>query len=331
MASIDANIARRMIAVASEDLPREDLLALVGLDSTTPDPGRSGPISDEAYYRLVERATSRGDHTFPLRYGDAVEPATFGALGHAVATAATVGEALRRLVRYILVVSDTLEYDLRPHDGGAVLHLLGRTGPRRGMQLANECALAAITSLLRQVAVSPVSPSAMSFRHPPPATTADHERWFGCPVQFEAATTSMALPRRALGTRTRLGDAGLSAYLLAQLEDLRGRHAERSVVQRVRAAVADTLCDGLATRAAVARRLGMSERTLHRRLADDGISFQQAVDGVRLDIARSLLGDGDRPVGEVAFFTGFSEQSAFTRAFKRWTGETPRAYRQRFR
>ncbi len=331
MPSINANIARRMITIADEGVPREALLAIVGLTSIAPDPGRSAPVSDDAYYELIERATAAGDPTFPLRYGDAIEPATFGALGHAVSTAATVGEALQRLVRYILVISDTLEYDVREELRGVAVHLLGRTGSRRGTQLANECALAAMTSLLRQIATAPVQPYAVSFRHAAPPSTTAHERWFGCPVHFEAATTAVFLPTRALAIRTRLGDAGLSAYLLAQLDDLRDQHGERSVVLRVRAAVADTLCDGVPTKGDVARRLGVSERTLDRRLADHDVSFQGVADDVRFDIARSLLADGDRPLGEVAFFTGFSGQSAFTRAFKRWTGHTPRAYRQQAR
>ena len=149
-------------------------------------------------------------------------------------------------------------------------------------------------------------------------------------MHFEAPATSLRFSGRTLATRTRLGDAGLSAYLLAQLDDLHAEQSERSVVLRVRAAVADTLCDGVPSKTDIARRLGMSERTLHRRLAEHDETFQAVVDQVRLDVARSLLTDGNRPLGEVAYFTGFSAQSGFTRAFKRWTGQTPLAYRQSF-
>lgn len=328
MATISANIVRRMIAIADDAVSREDLLEVVGLATLQPDPGRGPAIADQAYYELIERATRGGDHTFPLRYGDAVEPGTFGALGHAIATAPTLRDALQRLSRYIMVISDTLEWELRESGGGAVLHLLGRTEARRGTQLSNECAIAAITSTMRQIAATPVCPTLVTFRHAAPPTTADHERWFDCPVRFETPSTAVHLSERVLAARTRLGDAGLSAYLLSQLDDLREQHGERSVVLRVRAAVADTLCDGVPTKAEVARRLGMSERTLHRRLAEHDASFQDVADAVRLDIARSLLSDGDRPLGEVAFFTGFSAQSAFTRAFKRWTGQTPLGYRR---
>ena len=328
MAAVSANIARRMIAVSDPAIPRDELLAIAGLQSLEPDPSRASLIAGDDYYALIERATRDGDDGFALRYGDSVEPSTFGAAGHAMATAHTVGEAIRRLVRYILVISDTLEYELRDSRGGAALHLLGRTGARRGVQLSNECAFAAITSLLRQIAAGGVRPSLVTFTHPAPGSTAAHERWFGCPVRFASTANALHVTQRALDTRTRIGDAGLSAYLLAQLDDMHEQRGARSVVEQVRAAVADTLCDGVPTKADVASRLGVSERTLHRRLADDDATYQAVVDEVRLDIARSLLADSDRPLGEVAFFTGFAGQSAFTRAFKRWTGETPLAYRQ---
>ena len=328
MAAISANIARRMIAVSDPAIPRDELLAMIGLQTLEDDPGRAPPVAGDDYYALIERVIRDGDPTFALRYGDSVEPSTFGAAGHAMATAHTVGEGIRRLVRYILVISDTLEYDLRDSGGGAALHLLGRTSARRGIQVSNECAFAAVTSLFRQIATGRFRPSLVTFTHPAPASTAEHERWFGCPVRFASTANALHVTQRSLALRTRLGDAGLSAYLLAQLDDMHERRRARSVTEQVRAAVADTLCDGVPTKADVASRLGVSERTLHRRLADDGATYQAVVDAVRLDIARSLLSDSDRPLGEVAFFTGFAGQSAFTRAFKRWTGDTPLAYRQ---
>lgn len=328
MASINANIARRMITIADPRVPRDELLAIAGLRSTRPTVGHESSISDAAYYSLIERAIEGGDATFPLRYGDAVEPGTLGAFGHAVATAPTVHESLRRLVRYIRVVSDSLEYDLLEQRSGAALHLIGRTGERRGIRVSNECALAAVASVLRQIAVSPIAPRRVTFQHPAQAGTSEHVRWFGCPVDFDAPSTSLELSRESLSTPTRLGDAGLSAYLLAQLDDARADADVHSTTARTRAAVADTLCDGAPSKQEVARRLGMSERTLHRRLEEEGTAFQRLLDDVRREIAESLLTEGRRPLGEVAYFTGFADQTAFTRAFKRWTGRTPLQHRQ---
>jgi AraC-like DNA-binding protein len=114
---------------------------------------------------------------------------------------------------------------------------------------------------------------------------------------------------------------------MAQLDELWQQTAVRSLVDDVRGAVADALPDGQPSKMYIARRLGMSERTLHRRLAEQGESFQALATDARRDAAEALLKSDTRNVAEVAFLTGFGDQSAFTRAFKRWTGQTPAAFR----
>jgi len=88
------------------------------------------------------------------------------------------------------------------------------------------------------------------------------------------------------------------------------------------------LCDGVPRKGQVARQLGMSERTLQRHLAEHGQSFQALVNEVRRQVAESLLTATDNSLNEVAFLTGFADQSAFQRAFKSWTGSTPLGFRQ---
>ncbi|MEM9740777.1 MAG: helix-turn-helix transcriptional regulator, partial [Pseudomonadota bacterium] len=97
--------------------------------------------------------------------------------------------------------------------------------------------------------------------------------------------------------------------------------------QRVRIAVSQTLSEGVPTVSDIASHLGMSARTLQRRLSHKGSSFQQLVDHARRHLAEQLLRDTNYSLSEVAFLTGFAEQSGFTRAFKRWAGQTPRSYR----
>jgi len=87
------------------------------------------------------------------------------------------------------------------------------------------------------------------------------------------------------------------------------------------------LSEGVPTVTDIASQLGMSGRTLQRRLSDKGASFQSLVDLARRELAEQLLKDTDYSLAEVAFLTGFAEQSGFTRAFKRWAGQTPRSYR----
>lgn len=324
MGSVGTPVVRRIAQASRGPEPPAELLARVGLTLEPEPAGWAGEsVAEDAYYDLLERAAGPDDHGLPFRYAAALRPDDLGALGLALKTASTVGDALHRLVRYILVLSDTLEYELVDRPGGQVIALTGRPGLRRGAALANECALAAITSTLRQIVGVRLVPREVTFRHAAPADAGPHRAFFGCPVTFGAPLDGVHLSADALARRTLLGDEGLSAYLLAQLDALRADTADRSIAAAVRGAVADALPDGPPSRAQVARRLGMSERTLQRRLADDGASFQDLSTQARRDAAEALLRAGSHNLAEVAFLTGFSDQSAFTRAFKRWTGSTP--------
>lgn len=330
MGSVGTPVVRRMVQVADTDERPEDLLASVGL---SPEPERSGwageSVDEDAYYDLIERMVGDDDESFPVRYGEALRADDMGALGLAMKTAPTVRDALGRLVRYILVLSDTLEYELADGPGGQVFALNGRPHHRRGAAVANECALAAVTSMIRQIAGGRLTPSAVTFRHATLSSEDRHRAFFGCPVMYGAPADALHLDDEVLDRRTMLADDGLSTYLLGQLDGLRSRTPERSLIADVRGAVADALPDGQPSRPQIARRLGMSERTLHRRLADHGETFQDLVTQARREAAESLLADRQHNVAEVAFLTGFSDQTAFTRAFKRWTGSTPAAFRSR--
>lgn len=328
MGVVASPVVRRIVQVARGTEAPEDLLASVGLaPSADPTTAMRELIDAEAYYGLIERAAAEDDVELPFRYAAVLRADDFAALGLALKTAATVHDALQRLVRYALVLTDTLEYELVDIESGGMLVLRGRPNDRRGARLANECALAAVTSVVRQVGASPVSPDAVSFRHPRPPTTLPHRAFFGCPVEFGARADALRFGDGALAIRARLGDEGLSSFLLAQLDEIRDRQPDRSLAARVQSAVVDSLPDGVPRTSQIARRLGMSERTLHRRLAERGDSFTALANRARQDAAESLLRDGDSSLGEIAFLTGFSDQSAFQRAFRRWTGRTPSAFR----
>lgn len=331
MASVGTPVVRRMIDVADPRHGRDDLLASVGLPPGQPDVGWAGEAVDEgAYYALLERIAD-DDPDFPFRYGRALRPDDLGALGLALKTAATIESALERLLRYVLVLSDTLEYEFVDSADGRAFALVGRPHHRRGAAIANECALSAVVSMLRNIIGDPIAPSLVELQHAGPDDDRHHREYFGCRVSFDAPTNSIHLPHALLARRTLLADDGLSSYLLARLDDLAARKATRSIVDDVRAAITDALPDGQPSKSRVARRLGLSERTLHRHLTDQGETFQAIATRARREAAESLLATSRHSIVDIAFLTGFSDQTSFTRAFKRWTGTTPAAFRSRSR
>lgn len=169
-----------------------------------------------------------------------------------------------------------------------------------------------------------------SFRHREPAATEALTGVFGADLRFAAATNSLAfrdLPTRVSGAV----DSDLRDLLAAQAEKRLyalelGPSTERAVVAVLAQAVGDEFAAGT-----VASRLAISERTMRRRLNDEGVSFSDLRDGVRHERALAALSETSSSVADITYQLGFSEPSGFRRAFRRWTGTTPGAYRQRGR
>jgi len=333
MGSVTSLFARKVIAAVDPGIDRAPLFQAVGLRmDAAPDVKRMVP--DQSYYRLLETiAASLDDATdFPLRVGATMRCDDYGAFGLAWKTAPTLAGSFQRAERYASVLTSVAEYELRPGDG-ASFYLLHRAGPRRlGLRLSNEATLASVTAIIREVSPEPFAPLEVHCKHPAPAQTAAHEAYFGCPVVFGSDKDGLLIADTALMRRNRLGDDAISRFLVAHLDaEIAARAPETSFQQVLLRRISDRLSDGPPRAAMLARDMGMSERTLRRRLADEGLSFHGVLETARLRLAEGLLVQSDHSLAEIAFLTGFSEQSAFNRAFKRWVDETPAAFRARER
>lgn len=332
MAVVTGIFARRIVQAAGAEIDPRAMLRSIGLDADAAmDVGEM--VAAEAYYDFLERiaAQMQRGHELPLKVGPLMRLNDYGALGLAWKSAPTTRESLERVARYCRVWTDTMTYELRDEPGGA-LFVLNRFGERRlGMRLSNEATVASAASLIRQTASPRFRARAVSFQHPAPPSTTAHEAYFGCPVHYEAERDALAIPDEALCQPNRLADDGISDYLIAQLEQEveRLRSETDSIEALVRQAISKELSDGPPRMATVARRLSMSERTLGRRLAEKELSFKAVVESTQRVLAQNLLRQSRYSISDVAFLTGFSEQSAFTRAFKRWTDQTPARYRER--
>ncbi|MEM8604978.1 MAG: AraC family transcriptional regulator [Cyanobacteria bacterium P01_H01_bin.121] len=328
--AVSAQFIRKLVTAAEHLQDPAAMLASVGLslevDTTI---ATQQMVAAAAFYDLIDRLGVENDSEFPFRYAQAATADDFGALGLALKTAETLRGTLERLIRYFLLLTDTGYYEFEEHPDGAWFICHRPMPDRAAVRIANECALAAVVSLLRQVAKTSVTPLAFLFTHPRPGNIEAHCRYFGGSVSFEAERNALLLSHELLETHAVLGDEGLSHFLLTHLDsDLQKLQQERSLETQIQQAVADALSDGVPKIAQVARRLNMSERTLHRRLAERDHTYQALVDETRRNVAESLLKYTDYPLADVAFLSGFSEQSSFQRAFKRWLQQTPATFRQ---
>ena len=335
MGQISTLFVHKVVNAATASEPgdgarRRALFQLVGVDPDAPiDPKRM--ILDSDYYGLCERVVHEDAHgvSLPLRVGASMRCDDYGAFGLAWKSAVDLRGSYQRAERYGRVLTSVSAYEVRA-ESGRMFMMLHRDGERRlGLRLSNEQTIVAITEISREVSGQRFSPDAVYFRHPSPGDIAAHEAYFGCPVHYSADRDALEVSEETLSAPNRLGDQSISDFFDAHLEKELATFADdEGLDRRVRIQISQALSEGVPTVADVADRLGLSGRTLQRRLAEQGHAFQDLVDEARQDLANRLLRRTDYALAEVAFLTGFSEQSTFTRAFKRWSGQTPATYRR---
>ncbi|MEM8816314.1 MAG: AraC family transcriptional regulator ligand-binding domain-containing protein [Pseudomonadota bacterium] len=334
MGLISSLFVHKVVNVAVADEPndtarRRTLLQSVNVDPEAPvDPRYM--VADTDYYALCEKVTREDGHgcSVPLRVGASMRCDDYGAFGLAWKTALNLRGSYARAERYGKVLTSVSTYELRA-EGGRLFMTLHRAGERSlGLRLSNEQTITAITQISREVCGQAFSPEAVYFKHNSPGDVTAHEDYFGCPVRYAADRDALQVSDDILEAPNRLGDAGVSRFFDLHLEqELSELADDRELAQRVRIQISQALSQGVPNVSDIAGRLGMSARTLQRRLADKDYTFQALVDGARRELAERLLRGTDYSLAEIAFLTGFSEQSAFTRAFKRWAGQTPRSFR----
>lgn len=328
MSEISSLYARRMILNAQLGDRAAPLLQQAGVDPSAP-PDPKLMITEDTYCTLLETIAdmTEGPANFHILTGAAMRCEHLGALGLAWKSAPTLREAIERATRYSQVLVRVSRYGVR--DRGEECELFHeRDNRRRGALLSNEAALATLLSISREAAGDDVAPIAVRYRHAPMNTAPALRAHFQCPIEFESHCDALVFTPETLARKNRVGDESLYRFFEAHLEKELALIADDAALdRRVRIQVSQSLSGSVPTISDVAMKLGMSGRTLQRRLSDHGFSYQSLVDNARRELAERLLQQTDYALAEIAFLTGFSEQSTFTRAFKRWSGQTPRSYR----
>lgn len=279
-----------------------------------------------ALWDAVQRDHPRADAA--LEGARRYSPGDYGLVGFVSMNSATLGEGLGHAVRYLHLWTDDPGMVLFP-DG--TLEVRYRTpfddGP--GLRLATEAALAEILQGARLLTQSALSPSKVWFTHPAPTSTTAWDAFFGTKVSFGAERTAMRFSEEQLRMPLPRADAQLGLFLQSLANDALAKRSpvEESPLERVRQLIGEELQRGVPELGTIARRLAVSERTLRRRLAEESTTFRDLLDETRASLAREYVRDRRMQLSEVAFMLGFSEPSAFHRAFRRWTGRTPAEWR----
>lgn len=249
-------------------------------------------------------------------------------MGFAVMTATDGREATRRAVRYARLISTNSQWELIEGPDDATIRLERYLGPRLGHRVINEAALADFVHCSRACSGYDYTPLRVAFCHREPPDTRPHREFFRCDVEFNAPHNEFVIDNGFFDYKPVDANPAMSQFFRDHAEKLlREQNAGASLSDQVRREIARQLPSGPPTLASVARRLATSERSLRRHLTADGTSFSQLLSDVRFERARSLLRSSETSLSDVAYLLGFSNVSAFSRAFKKWCGSAPGEFR----
>jgi AraC-like DNA-binding protein len=290
---------------------------------------RHARLAVEAQIRFLnEAAEAASDECIGFHLAKDFDLREIGLFYYVIASSDTLREGLRRGERYTGVTNEGVRLkcladgDLRVR---FTYHGVARHEDRHQIEFWMTALIRTCTTL-----TGALRPSRVAFAHRPCKASDEIKRFLGCPVEFGAAVDEAVFPASASSLPLVGADAHLNGILVGYCEEaLASRRAQApSIRVDVENALTPLLPHGRPPVAKVARRLGMSTRTLTRRLAAEGQTFGQVVDELRTDLAERYLRDRDLSISQIAWLLGYQEVSAFTHAFRRWTGRTPSASRQ---
>lgn len=277
-------------------------------------------------HELLEKKLKPG---FAVRVGQQMEIEDYGVLGLSWRTCTKVREIFDRSERYFKLLSNTYQWEVE--EGEAISHIiLHRQANRRGMQLSSEASLSATVVVLQAMSEKELWPIEVCFKHKPPKDLGSFKEAFKCSINFNQPRYSISYKTDDLNIRTAKADASINAYLIKQVEEeTKGIKIPGSkFVYDVELLIQDALPTGIPSIHHISDLLAMSNRTLTRRLSEGGVTYRDLVRKTQEQRAKEMLRDNSNSIGEIAFLTGFSEQSAFNRAFKKWTDLTPSEFRR---
>jgi AraC-like DNA-binding protein len=270
------------------------------------------------------------DPVFGLQAARCWHPSELGVLGYAWLSSSTLRTGLERAARYSRLVGERGITEIEDTRQGLRVRFWAKRGNPALVPVAAvvvDMAMAILLDLCRMNAGAALRPVAASLRRRKPDPANAYERFFGCPVQFGAEENMFVLSANDADRPLPSANRQLAATFDKMLTEELARLDKSDVVSRCRAAVLGQLSSGEGTAEDTAKQLHMSPRTLQRKLAEANTTYLQLVDDTRKDLALRYIEDPRRSVTDITFSLGFSQPSAFTRAFKRWTGLNPSDYR----
>lgn len=300
---------------------------IIGMDlQALADPDLRIPAT--AHYRLWDYAEEvTGDPAVGLHAGLVVDPERMGLVGHVFFNCDTLGEAVTQYVRLHRLINESVTLSFEQTGEEAIL-TWQPDNPNHYSRQDMDRTLAAALSRTRHFIHPEIQAEWVEIAHPSPGYAGEYETLLGGPVTFGCASTRLAFNSRHLSHDIPRRNPYVYSAVLKQVNSVLARlQPRRSFGRKIRRLISKQMATERIDADSLARQCHMSRQTLYRKLKREGLSFHDLVEQVRKDKALRYVAADHYALGEIAFLLGFSELSAFSRAFKRWTGTAPAQYR----
>jgi AraC-like DNA-binding protein len=273
-----------------------------------------------------------GDAFFGLHVGEQSSPKLFGILGYVAINSQTFGEALNRWIRFQQIRTKAYKFSLEITGSNAHLAYIYQT-PRLSLEECRHDSEETLCSAMRfaqmMTGVEWI-PREVHFEHAPPENLSEHERIFRAPVRFNKPLTKLIFDKSVLELPLVEADLTLGSLLERQAEDLLAKSPQHeSFADQVRQLIRENLSDSKLRIETICGKLGISSRAFQRRLRKEDTSYQKLLEETQCEMSKFYLRQPEIAICEISCLLGFSQPSAFHRAFRRWTGLTPKAFQNK--
>jgi AraC-like DNA-binding protein len=315
--------------LASEGLDTPAIMAAAGIDpAVLRDPDARLPT--EKMSRLWRAAAEiSGDPNVGLASALVPKPGNFDIVGYAMLSSQDLRAALQSFSRHMRLVSDAAEITLEDQ-GQNVLVRFDLYGGREALPRQRiEFDLLTLLTFCQWVSGRPILPVSLSMQPSEPADVAPLAEAFRCPLLFGRDFNGLVFARSDMDAPLPSCNPSVAELHDKLLQERLAAYDGAGIALKVRKQIARSLSTGEPRRESIARALNMSERTMRRRLQDEGASFEQLLDATRCDLAQHYLARPTMTIAEAAYLLGFSEPGAFNRACRRWFASPPGQFRER--
>lgn len=318
--SVSLHFTRALVAA----LPRLGHAVPAAADWLQAHPGAERVPLDVQDRVWEECCAASGDALLGLRLGLETQPGHLDIVGLLLMSGDDIGAALELLVDYQQIVGEGGEFTLEKSAQEWTLRYEAHFSCRARER--TEAVFASLLRLGRWISGHDYRPLALRFQHRPAAPVPEYETLLGAPVQFEARDNALVLSTEQVALPLIQSNPAVTAHLRLLADQMLAGLGRQSLAARVQALLQRTPA---ASRDEIAAQLAMSGRHLNRLLADDNTSFKLLQDTVRRQRAEAALRDPAQRIADIAEALGFSDESAFAKAFRRWCGDSPAQFRAR--